>query len=182
MIKRKKRAITPRDTRIGRRLEPLQTARPKIQPAFRLLVRCSAEPGRIVDRIGPNAAGQGVWSWVHIDDAAAATAAALECPAGIYNVVDGDPTAQCVWLPAFARAVGSPPSSQVTEEEALAHGARRQAARCRASQRLKEQAHHKPCTAAARPAAPADHRAAAARHPDRRGARREAADPRFRCP
>jgi nucleoside-diphosphate-sugar epimerase len=65
-------------------------------------------------------AGQGVWSWVHIDDAAAATAAALECPAGIYNVVDGDPTAQRVWLPAFARAVGAPPPSQITEEEALA--------------------------------------------------------------
>jgi nucleoside-diphosphate-sugar epimerase len=65
-------------------------------------------------------AGQGVWSWVHIDDAAAATAAALECPPGIYNVVDGDPTAQRVWLPAFARAVGAPPPSQITEEEALA--------------------------------------------------------------
>jgi 2-alkyl-3-oxoalkanoate reductase len=65
-------------------------------------------------------AGQGVWSWVHIDDAAAATAAALECAPGVYNVVDGDPTAQCVWLPAFARAVGAPPPSQVTEEEALA--------------------------------------------------------------
>lgn len=65
-------------------------------------------------------AGQGVWSWVHIDDAAAATAAALECPVGIYNVVDGNPTAQRVWLPAFARTVGAPPPSQITEEEALA--------------------------------------------------------------
>ena len=65
-------------------------------------------------------AGEGVWSWVHIDDAAAATAAALECPPGIYNVVDGDPTAQRVWLPAFARAVDAPPPSQITGEEALA--------------------------------------------------------------
>lgn len=64
-------------------------------------------------------AGQGVWSWVHIDDAAAATAAALEGPAGIYNIVDGDPTAQRVWLPAFAHAVGAPAPSQITEEEAL---------------------------------------------------------------
>ena len=40
-------------SRIGRRwFEPLQTARPKIQLASRLLVRCSSEPGRIVDRIG----------------------------------------------------------------------------------------------------------------------------------
>jgi nucleoside-diphosphate-sugar epimerase len=34
--------------------------------------------------------GEGVWSWVHIDDAAAATAAALECAPGAYNVVDSD--------------------------------------------------------------------------------------------
>jgi nucleoside-diphosphate-sugar epimerase len=64
--------------------------------------------------------GQGVWSWVHVDDAAAATAAALECAPGVYNVVDGDPVAQCVWLPAFARVAGAPPPPQVTVEEALA--------------------------------------------------------------
>jgi nucleoside-diphosphate-sugar epimerase len=65
-------------------------------------------------------AGQGVWSWVHIDDAAAATAAALVCAPGAYNIVDGDPTAQCVWLPAFASAVGAPPLHQTSEEDALA--------------------------------------------------------------
>ena len=64
--------------------------------------------------------GEGVWSWVHIEDAAAATAAALECRPGAYNVVDADPTPQSVWLPAFARAVGAPAPPQITEEEALA--------------------------------------------------------------
>jgi len=64
--------------------------------------------------------GQGVWSWVHIDDAAAATAAALECAPGAYNIVDPDPTPQRVWLPAFARAVGAPAPSRITEQEALA--------------------------------------------------------------
>jgi nucleoside-diphosphate-sugar epimerase len=64
--------------------------------------------------------GQGVWSWVHIEDAAAATAVALECRPGAYNVVDADPAPQRVWLPAFARAVGAPAPSLVTEEEALA--------------------------------------------------------------
>jgi nucleoside-diphosphate-sugar epimerase len=64
--------------------------------------------------------GQGVWSWVHIEDAAAATAAALECRPGAYNVVDADPTPQRIWLPAFARAVGAPAPPQITEEEALA--------------------------------------------------------------
>jgi len=45
--------------------------------------------------------GQGVWSWVHVDDAAAATAAALECPPGIFNVVDANPTVQEEALAAF---------------------------------------------------------------------------------
>jgi nucleoside-diphosphate-sugar epimerase len=52
--------------------------------------------------------GQGVWSWIHIEDAAAATAMALECSPGAYNIVDADPTPQRVWLPAFARAVQAP--------------------------------------------------------------------------
>src|ERR1700733_12286351 len=34
--------------------------------------------------------GEGVWSWIHVEDAAAASAAALTCPAGIYNIVDDD--------------------------------------------------------------------------------------------
>jgi len=63
--------------------------------------------------------GQGVYSFVHIDDAAAATAAALECAPGAYNVVDGDPSPQHAWLPAFARAAGAPPPPRVSEEEAL---------------------------------------------------------------
>jgi len=63
-------------------------------------------------------AGQGVYSFVHIDDAAGATAAALECPPGAYNIVDGNPSPQHVWLTAFARAVGAPPPPRVSEEEA----------------------------------------------------------------
>src|SRR5262249_48816420 len=52
--------------------------------------------------------GQGVSSFVHIDDAAAATAAALEGAPGMYNVVDDDPSPLRVWLPAFARAARAP--------------------------------------------------------------------------
>jgi 2-alkyl-3-oxoalkanoate reductase len=65
-------------------------------------------------------AGQGVWSWVHIDDAAAATVAALECAPGVYNVVDNDPSPISVWLPAFAAAVGAPDPPRISEQEALA--------------------------------------------------------------
>ena len=63
--------------------------------------------------------GQGVYSFVHIDDAAGATAAALECPPGPYNIVDGNPSPQRLWLTAFARAAGAPVPPCVSEEEAL---------------------------------------------------------------
>jgi nucleoside-diphosphate-sugar epimerase len=63
--------------------------------------------------------GEGVWSWVHIEDAAAATVAALECAPGAYNVVDSDPTPHHVCLPAFARAVGAAEPPRITEQQAL---------------------------------------------------------------
>jgi nucleoside-diphosphate-sugar epimerase len=63
--------------------------------------------------------GQGVWSWVHVEDAAAATVAALDCAPGVYNVVDDDPAEMSVWLPAFARFVGAPAPPRISEEEAL---------------------------------------------------------------
>jgi nucleoside-diphosphate-sugar epimerase len=64
--------------------------------------------------------GGGVWSWVHIDDAALATADTLDVTPGVYHVVDDDPSPVSVWLPAFARAVGAPPPPRMTVEEALA--------------------------------------------------------------
>ena len=63
--------------------------------------------------------GAGVYSFVHIDDAAAATAAALECPPGAYNIVDGNPSPQHLWLMAFAHAAGAPAPPRVSEEDAL---------------------------------------------------------------
>jgi 2-alkyl-3-oxoalkanoate reductase len=47
--------------------------------------------------------GRGVWSFVHVDDAAGATVAALDCAPGIYNIVDSQPSELAEWLPAFAR-------------------------------------------------------------------------------
>lgn len=64
--------------------------------------------------------GEGVWSWIHIDDAALATVAALTAPVGVYNIVDDDPSPVSVWLPAFARSMGAPPPPHVTEEQARA--------------------------------------------------------------
>jgi nucleoside-diphosphate-sugar epimerase len=52
--------------------------------------------------------GAGVWSWVHVDDAAAATVAAVEHGRrGIYNVVDDEPAPVSAWLPYLADVVGA---------------------------------------------------------------------------
>jgi nucleoside-diphosphate-sugar epimerase len=52
--------------------------------------------------------GSGIWSFVHLDDAATATALALESGAtGIYNVVDDEPAPVSEWLPALADAIGA---------------------------------------------------------------------------
>jgi nucleoside-diphosphate-sugar epimerase len=53
--------------------------------------------------------GTGVWSFIHIDDAARATMAALGHEgAGAYNIVDDDPAPVADWLPALAGAVKAP--------------------------------------------------------------------------
>lgn len=58
--------------------------------------------------------GDGVFSFVHIDDAAAATVAACERGApGIYNVCDDDPAPIREWLPAYAIAIGAKPPLRV---------------------------------------------------------------------
>jgi nucleoside-diphosphate-sugar epimerase len=52
--------------------------------------------------------GTGIWSFIHIEDAAAATIAAVEGgPAGIYNVVDDEPAPVSEYLPVLAAAVGA---------------------------------------------------------------------------
>ena len=52
--------------------------------------------------------GGGVWSFVHIADAAEATVAAIEHGTrGVYNVVDDDPAPVAEWLPALARTLGA---------------------------------------------------------------------------
>ncbi|MFI4984846.1 MAG: NAD-dependent epimerase/dehydratase family protein [Solirubrobacterales bacterium] len=53
--------------------------------------------------------GGGVWSFIHVDDAARATVAALaRGGSGAYNVVDDDPARVSDWLPALAAALGAP--------------------------------------------------------------------------
>jgi nucleoside-diphosphate-sugar epimerase len=58
--------------------------------------------------------GSGLWSFVHVEDAAAATVAAVERGApGVYNVVDDEPAAMRDWLPVYAEAIGAKPPRRV---------------------------------------------------------------------
>jgi nucleoside-diphosphate-sugar epimerase len=52
--------------------------------------------------------GGGVWSFIHVADAAEATVAAVEHGTrGVYNVVDDDPAPVSEWLPALAQTLGA---------------------------------------------------------------------------
>src|SRR5262245_19431194 len=64
--------------------------------------------------------GKGVWSWLHIEDAAIATVAAAEQGnPGIYLIANDQPLPVCEWLPAFAQWVNAPSPPQVSVEDAL---------------------------------------------------------------
>jgi 2-alkyl-3-oxoalkanoate reductase len=53
--------------------------------------------------------GAGIWSFLHVTDAAGATVAAVHgAPPGVYNIVDDEPVPVADWLPVLARAVGAP--------------------------------------------------------------------------
>jgi 2-alkyl-3-oxoalkanoate reductase len=77
-------------------------------------------PGTYYDRRGSTSAdivagrvplvesATGMFSWLHVEDAASATVAALARGApGIYNVVDDEPAPQPEWLPVLAQALGA---------------------------------------------------------------------------
>jgi nucleoside-diphosphate-sugar epimerase len=64
--------------------------------------------------------GDGVWSWLHIEDAAVATVAAAERGnPGIYLIANDQPLAVREWLPAFARWLNAPPPPQASVEDVL---------------------------------------------------------------
>lgn len=54
--------------------------------------------------------GGGMWSFIHVDDGAEATAVAIEKgEPGIYNIVDDTPAPVRDWLPAVAEVIGARP-------------------------------------------------------------------------
>jgi nucleoside-diphosphate-sugar epimerase len=64
--------------------------------------------------------GAGVWSWLHIEDAAIATARAVEQGnPGTYLFANDQPLAVREWLPAFAKWLNAPPPPQLSVDDAL---------------------------------------------------------------
>ncbi len=58
--------------------------------------------------------GDGVWSFIHVDDAAAATVAALDHGRrGVYNIVDDEPAKVADWLPYLAEVLGAKPPMHI---------------------------------------------------------------------
>jgi len=58
--------------------------------------------------------GGGVWSWLHLEDAAAAAVLAVERGgSGVYNIADDDPAPVREWLPALAAVIGAPPPRRI---------------------------------------------------------------------
>jgi 2-alkyl-3-oxoalkanoate reductase len=75
--------------------------------------------GPLIDRLRRRAVpligdGNGWWSFLHIDDAAAATAITVDRGApGIYNIVDDEPAPVREWLPALAAMLGARPPRRI---------------------------------------------------------------------
>lgn len=63
--------------------------------------------------------GDGVWNFIHVEDAAKATAAAIYCQTGAYNIVNNNPVKIRDWLPALCRYMQAPYPLIVSEEEGL---------------------------------------------------------------
>ena len=70
-------------------------------------------------------AGEGVTSWIHLDDAAAATVLALELDGpALYNIVDDEPAPAREWLPVLADALGAKPPRHIPGWDGPAHSRR----------------------------------------------------------
>jgi nucleoside-diphosphate-sugar epimerase len=82
-------------------------------------------PGTSFERNGPMAeaarrrmlpivaGGTGVWSFIHVDDAAAATIAAIVAPGGVYNIADDEPALVRDWIGLLVKTIGAKPPLEV---------------------------------------------------------------------
>ena len=58
-------------------------------------------------------AGDGITSFIHVDDAASAAVAALDGPPGVYNIADDEPARASEWMAVFAASIGAPSPRRV---------------------------------------------------------------------
>jgi nucleoside-diphosphate-sugar epimerase len=64
--------------------------------------------------------GDGAYSFIHVEDAATATRAALDQGApGIYNIADDEPAPAAVWVAGLAEMLGAEPPGRIPEDAAL---------------------------------------------------------------
>lgn len=61
--------------------------------------------------------GEGIWNFIHIEDAAKAVVSAIQCETGSYNIVNDTPLQMKDWLPAFAHYVGAKDPLILSEQE-----------------------------------------------------------------
>ncbi|AIG26746.1 dTDP-glucose 4,6-dehydratase [Brevibacillus laterosporus] len=66
---------------------------------------------------------EGISSFLHVEDAARAAFLALDCPSGPVNIVDDEPAAGSVWLPAYASIIGAPQPTILEESNRGERGA-----------------------------------------------------------
>jgi nucleoside-diphosphate-sugar epimerase len=63
--------------------------------------------------------GEGIWNFVHIEDAAEAVRSALYCSPGAYNIINDRPSPMHEWLPAFARYANTERPPWISEKQGL---------------------------------------------------------------
>ena len=103
-------AVTGADWTVGNRPSLRRVLRPRDEPVDRRRASRADPAAEVPDR----RRWRGVWSFIHIEDAADATLAAVEGgERGVYNVVDDSPERVRDWLPGMAGMIGAPAPRRV---------------------------------------------------------------------
>lgn len=90
-----------------------------------------SDRGFVADKLrrGEPVTSAGITSFVHVDDAAAATALAVAGPTGALNVVDDEPAPGADWSALFAAVIGAPTPGELAPGEPFERGADNRAAK-----------------------------------------------------
>jgi nucleoside-diphosphate-sugar epimerase len=117
------------DTAVSLRLGVLYGPGTWYEPGGAIAAALAGDPG--APFLAYIEADRSVTSFVHVADAARASVAALDWPAGPVNIVDDDPAEGREWLPVLAAALGVPAPEVRSGRQAWARGASNRLARSR---------------------------------------------------